>query len=62
MAEKKQWIQDAIKKPGALRASLHVKKGKDIPASKLNKAAHSKSPLLRKRATLAKTLKGMRSK
>ena len=33
MAEK--WIQKAIKKPGALRASLGVKAGQKIPAKKL---------------------------
>lgn len=53
----KNWIKDAIKKPGALRAELHVKKGQKIPAKKLDKAAHSKNPLLAKRANLAKTLK-----
>lgn len=53
----KKFIQSAIKKPGALRASLHVKKGKNIPAAKLAKAAHSKNPTLRKRAVLAETLK-----
>jgi len=55
MAEK--WIQKAIKKPGALRAALHVKKGERIPAAKLEKAAHSKNPTTRKRAVLAKTLR-----
>jgi hypothetical protein len=55
MAEK--FIQKAIKKPGALRASLHVKKGEKIPAKKLEKAAHSSNPKTRKRAVLAKTLK-----
>lgn len=55
MAEK--WIQKAIKKPGALRKSLGVKAGEKIPASKLEKAAHSKNPTTRKRANLAKTLK-----
>ena len=38
MAEKKKWIQEAIKKPGALRKSLHVKEGEKIPADKLKKA------------------------
>jgi len=35
----KNWIQKAIKKPGSLRKSLGVKKGKKIPAKKLNAAA-----------------------
>lgn len=59
MAEKKKWIQKAIKHPGALHKSLHVKKGEKIPASKLKKAEHSKNPKLAKRAHLAETLKKM---
>lgn len=54
MAEK--WIQGAIKKPGALRKSLRVKKGETIPAGKL-KAAAKKGGKLGKRARLAMTLK-----
>lgn len=50
-------MQDAVKKPGALRKSLHVKKGEKIPAKKLAKAAHSSDPKMRKRAALAKTFK-----
>ena len=34
MADKK-WIQKAVKKPGALRKSLGIKKGKKIPAKTL---------------------------
>lgn len=51
------WIQGAIKKPGALRKSLKVKKGEKIPENVLKKAEHSKNPLTRKRATLAETLR-----
>lgn len=51
------WIQDAVKHPGSLRRSLGVKEGQTIPAKKLDKAAHSESPTLRKRAVLAKTLR-----
>ena len=51
-----QWIQKAIKKPGALRSSLGVKAGKNIPAKKLNVAAKKKGKL-GQRARLAKTLK-----
>lgn len=54
------FIKDAIKKPGALRKSLHVKKGEKIPEKKLEKAEHSKSKIMRKRANLAETLKGLR--
>ena len=55
MSEK--WIQKAIKKPGALKESLHVPEGKKIPAAKL-KVKASDSPTMKKRKTLAKTLRG----
>jgi len=55
----KNWIQKAIKKPGSLRKSLGVKKGKKIPAKKLNAAA-KKPGKLGQRARLAKTLKGLK--
>ena len=55
----KNWIKDAIKKPGALRSSLGVKKGKKIPAGKL--AAAAKKPgKMGQRARLAQTLKGFK--
>jgi hypothetical protein len=57
MSEK--WIQKAIKKPGALRKSFHVRKGENIPEKKLEKAEHSKNPKTKKRAILAKTLRKM---
>jgi hypothetical protein len=53
-----KWIQKAIKHPNALHKELHVPEGKKIPMKKLTKAEHSKNPTLRKRATLAKTLRG----
>lgn len=52
------WIQDAIKKPGALKRELGVKAGEKIPAKKLNTAAKA-SGKLGQRARLAKTLRGM---
>lgn len=58
----KKWISGAIKHPGALRQSLHVKEGQKISESKLMKAEHSKNPKTRKRAVLAKTLKGLHHK
>lgn len=58
----KKFIQKAIKHPGALRKSLHVKEGEKIPASKLKKAEHSKNPTTRKRAVLAETLRKMHKK
>ena len=62
MAEKKKWIQGAIKHPGALHKELGVKEGKKIPEKKLKKAEHSKDPTTRKRAHLAETLKKMHKK
>lgn len=50
------WIAGAIKKPGALRASLGVKGGKPIPAGKLAKAARAPG-IMGRRARLAQTLK-----
>lgn len=61
MPAKKNWIQDAIKKPGALRKELGVKKGKKIPA-KMLAAAAKKSGKTGQRARLAKTLGKMRKK
>jgi len=55
----KNWIQKAVKKPGALRKSLGVKEGQKIPASKLNAAA-KKGGKLGQRARLTKTFKKMR--
>lgn len=55
----KNWIQDAIKKPGALRKELGVKAGEKIPAKKLNAAA-KKPGKIGQRARLAKTLKGLK--
>lgn len=56
----KKWIQKIGMKKGALRKSLHVKEGENIPQEKLKKAEHSKNPKLRKRANLALTLKRMK--
>lgn len=55
----KHWIQEAIKKPGALHAELHVKKGEKIPEKKL-KEAEKKGGKEGKRARLAETLKGFK--
>jgi hypothetical protein len=50
-----KFIQSAIKKPGALRKSLGVKKGEKIPVKKL--AAAAKKPgKMGQRARLAQTL------
>ena len=59
MAEK--WIQKAVSKhPGKLHRELGVPQGEKIPAKKLKKAEHSKSPTIRKEANLAKTLAKLR--
>ena len=56
---KKNWIAGAIKKPGALRKELGVKKGEKIPAKKL--AAAAKKPGKEgQRARLAETLRGFK--
>ena len=52
----KNFIQKAIKKPGALHKALHVPKGKKIPEKKLEAAA-KKPGKMGKRARLAETLK-----
>ena len=55
----KNLIKDAIKKPGALKKSLSVKKGEKIPAKKL--AAAAKKPgKMGQRARLAQTLGKMK--
>ena len=54
-------IKKAIKKPGALRKSLGIKKGETIPASKL-RAAAKKPGKLGQRARFAITLSKLRKK
>ena len=69
------WIKGAIKKPGALRKSMGVKKGEKIPIEKINKKLATLSQKgegdkkLTKpertelsRLNLAKTLRGMKKK
>jgi len=56
-----KFIQKAIKKPGSLRKSLGIKKGKTIPKSKL-KAAAKKPGKLGQRARFAITLSKLRKK
>jgi len=57
----KNWIQNAIKKPGALRSQLHVKKGKTIPKGELVVAV-KKPGKLGIRAGLAITLGKLKKK
>lgn len=58
---KKKWMQDLDLKKGALKKSLGVKKGKNIPAKELNAAA-KKGGLTGKRARLAKVFKASKKK
>lgn len=52
------WIAGAIKSPGSLHKALNIPQGQKIPASKL--AAHEgDSTLMKRRKSLAKTLKGL---
>lgn len=51
----KNWIKDAIKKPGALRKALGAKAGQKIPAKTLATAA-KKPGKMGQRARLAQTL------
>ena len=60
MAEK--WIQKAGIKKGSLHRKLGVPEEEKIPAKKLAKAEKSKSPVVRKEAALAKTLKSLSKK
>ena len=53
-------IKKAIKKPGSLRKSLGIKKGKKIPAKVLAKAA-KKPGKMGQRARFAQTLKGFKN-
>jgi hypothetical protein len=57
----KNWIQKAIKKPGALHKQMGVPAGEKIPEKKLDAAA-KKGGKLGQRARLAKTLKSMPKK
>jgi hypothetical protein len=55
----KNFIQKAIKKPGALHRELGVPMGKDIPYDKIAKAAHEGGKL-GQRARFALTLRKIR--
>lgn len=55
----KDWMQSAVKKPGALRKELGVKGDKKIPAKKLASAA-KKGGKEGQRARLAETFKKYR--
>lgn len=59
MAKKKNWIAGAIKRPGSLRAKMHVKEGETIPVARLKEAAGQGNTLKAKQARLALTLRKM---
>lgn len=61
MADNKNFIKGAIKKPGALRSSLGAKKGENIPVSKIQSAA-KKGGKLGQRARFALTLRKIAAK
>ena len=61
MARSKNWIGKPVKKPGALRDTLGIKKGDKIPAKLLKKAASGKlGKKTAQRARLAQTFRKMR--
>ncbi len=53
----KKWIQEAIGKEGALHKALKVPGSKKIPSFKL-KVHETDTPLMKKRKTRAKALRG----
>jgi len=55
----KNWIKDAVKKPGQLHKDLGVPQGQKIPQSKIDSAAKQKGKV-GQRARFAQTLKKMR--
>jgi len=62
MARKtKKWIAKAIKRPGALRKALGIKKGKTIPVKTLRKTA-KKAGRIGRQARLAITLRKLRKR
>ena len=58
---RKLWIQESIKRPGALKKTLGVEEGKKIPAGKLM-AASRKTGRVGRQARLAMTLKKFKKK
>ena len=54
------WIEHSGMKKGALKKDLHVPANKKIGAKKIEKAMKSHSPVIQKRAVMARTLSGLR--
>jgi len=61
MASKKNWIQDSINKPGALRKTTKTPVGKDIPLTELQDLAKQPGKT-GQRARLALTFRKMNKK
>jgi hypothetical protein len=59
---KKSWIQEAIKKPGSFTAYCKRKGYKGVTKKCIEEGKKSKNPTVRKRATLAETLRKMKKK
>lgn len=59
---KTNWIKGAIKRPGALSKKLGVPMEKNIPMTKLKKAAKSSNKTTARQARLAMTLKKISAK
>lgn len=56
MADKAHWMQDAFKNShNQLRKTTKAKGDRPISSKALTRAEHSRSPLTRKRAVLART-------
>lgn len=56
------WMKGAVKHPGGLHRSLGVPEGEKIPTAKIEKAAHSSNPKVKKQAVLAETFAKHRPK
>jgi len=56
------WIQGAIKNKGSFRGWCKSRGYKQVTLACIQEGKRSKNPTIRRRATLAKTLMGMRKK
>jgi hypothetical protein len=64
MAKPKRWVPKKDFKPGGEKGKLHrelgIPEGQKIPSARLNAAARSDDPEIRRDAIRAKTMKGWR--
>lgn len=62
MAERKRWVPKKDFHPGGEKGKLHrelgIPEGEKIPADRLEKAAHSSNPEIKRDAIRAETMKG----